>query len=87
MLSTSGQCGRCGISLNHRCDPEEQWKHDPWNDAHSSNDTEVTFPPPFNMGWVLTNLRLSVKSTSGGRICDGVANFKGAQGIYEVRDI
>jgi len=36
MLSAGGQCGRCGISLNHHCDPEEQWKHDPWNDAHSS---------------------------------------------------
>lgn len=35
MLSAGGQCGRCGISLNHHCDPEEQWKHDPWNDAHS----------------------------------------------------
>ncbi len=72
MLSAGGQCGRCGISLNHRCDPEEQWKHDPWNYAHSSNEAELTFPPPFNTGWLSTNLRLSVKSTSGGRIFDGV---------------
>ena len=72
MLSAGGQCGRCGISLNHRCDPEEQWKHDPWNDAHSSNEAELTFLLPLNAGCLSTNLRLSVKSTSGGRIFDGV---------------
>lgn len=52
MLSAGGQCGRCGISLNHRCDPEEQWNHDPWNYAHSSNEAELTLP-------LSTNLRLS----------------------------
>ncbi len=72
MLSAGGQCGRCGISLNHRCDPEEHRQHDPWNDAHSSNEGELTFPPPFDAGCLSTNLRLSVKSTSGGRIFDGV---------------
>jgi len=72
MLSAGGQCGRWGISLNHRCDPEEHRQHDPWNDAHSSNERELTFPPPFNAGCLATNLRLSVKSTAGGRIFDGV---------------
>ena len=72
MLSAGGQCRRCGISLNHRCDPEEHRQHDPWNDAHSSNEAELTFPLPSNAGCLATNLRLSVKSTSGGRIFDGV---------------